>query len=235
MSSRLERVQSKKAGKQGLLYLVIAVVIVIVTIVWGLKAVAGLAGYFINNDQFEQNTYELKPTPPIISDIPEATFSAEVNISGFAQPGLDVSLYLNGAELGKKLTTESGTFEFINVPITEGENIVYAYAQTSRGLTSEKSKEYEIMLDTTKPTITLDSPKDGEVMRGQSQRIVTFTGGINEEGSKVYIGERMAILSSEGKFNLPYQLIEGDQEIVIRAIDKAGNEAQMNIKLRWEP
>lgn len=235
MSSRLERIQNKKAGKQGLIYLVIAVVIVIVTIGWGLKAVAGLAGLLINNDPEEVVDHTLRPTPPIISDIPEATNSASINITGFAQPGIDVVLFLNGAEIGQKLTTDSGTFEFSGVPITEGENTVYAYAITSKDLMSEKSKEYVVKMDATKPTLTLDSPKDGDIFRGQSQRIANFSGGVNEAGSRVYIGERMVILTTEGKFSLPYQLVEGDQEIKLKAIDRAGNEGESVIKLRWEP
>lgn len=235
MSSRLERIQNKKAGKQGLLYLLLAIIIGVVTVGWGLKAVAGLAGLLINNDPGEQIDHSLKPTPPIISDIPEATYSAQINVTGFAQPGIDVKLFMNGAEMGQKLTTDSGTFEFSGVPITEGENTVYAYAVTSKDLMSEKSKEYIVKMDSTKPTVTLDSPKDGDVFRGQSQRIANFSGGVNELGSKVYIGERMVILSSEGKFSLPYQLVEGDQEIKIRAIDRAGNEGESVIKLRWEP
>lgn len=235
MSSRLERIRSKRASKQGVWFLVMAVILVLVTIFWGLPALARLAGNLIATDSTQVTKYELKPTPPIISDIPEATHSAKVAINGYAQPGIDVVMYLNGAEIGRKLTSESGTFSFQNVPIASGDNSVYAYTSTPQGLMSEKSKEYIITLDNEKPTVTLDSPKDGEVMRGTSQRIATFVGGVNEEGAKVYIGERMAILTSEGKFNLPYQLVEGDQEIAVKAVDSAGNESVTTIKLRWEP
>lgn len=235
MSSRLERIRSKRAGKQGVWFLVIALALVLVTIFWGLPALARLAGNMIATDSTPNQKYELKPTPPIISDIPEATHSATVAINGYAQPGIDVVMYLNGAEIGRKLTSESGTFTFQNVPINSGDNSVYAYTSTAQGMMSEKSKEYTITLDNEKPTVTLDSPKDGDVFRGSSQRIATFTGGVNEEGAKVYIGERMAILSSDGTFNLPYQLVEGDQEVAVKAVDLAGNEAVTTIKLRWEP
>ncbi len=235
MSSRLERIRSRRAGKQGVWYLIIALILVVVTIFWGLPALARLAGNLITTDNNPTQKYELKPTPPIISDIPEATNSGTVSINGYAQPGIDVALYLNGAEIGRKLTSESGTFSFSNVPITSGDNEVYAYTTTPQGLMSEKSKQYIIVLDSDKPTVTLDSPKDGDVRRGSTERIVNFVGGVNEEGAKVYIGERMAILSSEGTFDLPYQLIEGDQEIMVKAVDTAGNEAVTTIKLRWEP
>ncbi|MBP9669898.1 hypothetical protein KBD75_00675 [Candidatus Woesebacteria bacterium] len=233
--SRLERVQSRKAGKQGVTYLIIAVLLIIGTIIWGLPAVARLAGYLVKTDDEVIKFNEQRPTPPIFSDIPEATYSAKVGIAGYAQPGLDVVLYINGAEYEKKLVSESGTFSFEKVSLSEGDNTAYAYTATPHDLRSEQSKSYTIVMDSTKPSVTIDTPKDGEVFRGQSQRITTFAGGVSEPGSKVYIGERMVIVQSEGKFSLPYQLVEGDQEIAIKAIDKAGNEGNSTIKLRWEP
>lgn len=233
--SRLERLRSRRAGKQGATYLIIAAVIAIAMFIWGLPLVARLAGFLIKSDATPAANLEMRPTPPIFSDVPEATFSATVDVSGFSQPGVDVILYLNSREVGRKLTSDSGTFEFNSITLAEGENEIYAYASTKHEVTSEKSKTYSITLDNTKPTVTLDSPHDGDVFRGQSQRITTFSGGVNEPGSRVYIGERMVIVQAEGKFSLPYQLIEGDQELQIRAVDSAGNESVTMIKLRWEP
>ncbi|MFZ2199313.1 MAG: hypothetical protein WAV40_00820 [Microgenomates group bacterium] len=233
--SRLERVRSKKAGKQGVLYLLMAGALIVITLLWGLPAIAKLTGLLIKTDGTPIESDELRPTPPIFSDIPEATYSAQVKIAGFAQPGLDVILFINGAELDRKLVSESGTFAFDKVALTEGDNIAYAYTATAKDLRSEQSKNYTIVVDTTKPVVTIDSPKEGEVFRGQSQRITTFNGSVSEQGSKVYIGERMAIISADQKFSLTYQLVEGDQELQIKAVDKAGNENLSSIKLRWEP
>lgn len=234
-NSRLERVRSRKAGKQGVTYLALAVILIVITVLWGLPAVARFAGYLVKTDDEPIKIAEQRPTPPIFSDIPEATYSAKVTIAGYAQPGLDVVLYINGAEYEKKLVSESGTFTFEKVVLSEGENTAYAYTSTPHDLRSEQSKTYTIMMDSTKPTVSIESPKDGEVFRGQSQRITNFAGSVSELGSKVYIGERMVIVQSDGKFSLPYQLVEGDQEIQIKAIDKAGNEGTSTIKLRWEP
>jgi len=228
-------VRSRKAGKQGLMYLIIAIVLIVITLIWGLPAVARLAGYLVKSDDQPIKINEQRPTPPIFSDIPEATYSAKVLIAGYAQPGLDVVLYINGAEYKKKLVSESGTFTFDKVELVEGDNVSYAYTTTPHDLRSEQSKSYTIVLDATKPVVIIDNPKTEEVFRGQSQRITTFTGSVSELGSKVYIGERMVIVQSDGKFSLPYQLVEGDQEIQIKAVDKAGNIGESSIKLRWEP
>lgn len=233
-NSRLERVKSRKAGKQGIVYLVMALCLIIITVIWGLPAVARLTGYLVRNEDNALTIDEERPTPPIFSDIPEATYSAQVRIAGFAQPGLEVILFINGAEYERKLVAESGTFTFDRVNLSEGENAAYAYTSTLHELQSEQSKTYIILLDMTKPIVTIDSPKEGEVMSGQSQRIATFVGTVNEPGSKVYIGERMVIVQAEGKFSTPYQLVEGDQEIQIKAVDRAGNEYLSSMKLRWE-
>ncbi|MFH1244196.1 MAG: hypothetical protein V1487_01280 [bacterium] len=233
--SRLNKVRSRRAGKQGVAYLVIAILLIVGMIGWGLPMAARLAGLLVKSGNDPRDVEELRPTAPIFSDVPEATYSAQVQISGFAQPGLEVILYLNSAEYERKLTSESGTFIFENIGITEGVNTVYAYSATTRELRSEQSKSYLITLDTVKPVVTIDSPKDGEVFRGTTARIANFAGSVNELGSKVYIGERMVIVQADGKFNLPYQLVEGDQELPIRTIDKAGNENVTSIKLRWEP
>jgi hypothetical protein len=234
-NSRLERVRGRKAEKQGLTYLIMAIVLIVVMAIWGLPALARLTGMLIKTDNGPTFNDEQRPTPPIFSDIPEATYSAQVKIAGYAQPGLEVILFVNGAEYERKLVSESGTFNFDRVKLTEGDNDAYAYTATQRDLRSEQSKTYTIVVDTTKPSVTIDTPKDGDVFRGQTQRIASFTGSVNEVGSKVYIGERMVILQADGKFSLSYQLVEGDQDIPIKAIDKAGNEYNSSIKLRWEP
>jgi hypothetical protein len=233
--SRLERVRSRRAGKQGVVYLVLAAVIAIAMFIWGLPLVARLAGLLIKSDSTPAASLEMRPTPPIFSDVPEATYSATIDVSGFSQPGVDVILYLNSREVGRKLTSDSGTFEFSSITLSQGENEIYAYASTKHEIQSEQSKTYSIILDNTKPTVTIDTPRDGDVFRGQGQRITTFSGGVNEPGSRVYIGERMVIVQAEGKFSLPYQLVEGDQELQIKAVDEAGNESVTTIKLRWEP
>lgn len=233
--SRLERVRSRKAGKQGIIYLLLAIVLIVATIFWGLPAIARLTGLMIKTDGNQEFSDELRPTPPIFSDIPEATYSAQVRIAGYAQPGLDVILFINGSESDRKLVSESGTFAFEKVNLSEGDNVAYAYTATVKDFRSEQSKNYTIVVDATKPVVTIDTPKDGEVFRGQSQRITTFTGSVSEPGSKVYIGDRMAIVSPDNKFSVTYQLVEGDQDMLIKAIDKAGNENLSSIKLRWEP
>jgi len=233
--SRLARVKNKRATRQAFLYLFLSIAIIFAMIAWGVPVAARLAGLLITKDTGVGGVTELSPTPPIFSDIPEATNSAMVTVSGFAQPGVEVQLFVNGAEYKKILTDDAGVFEFQKVSITDGVNNIYAYAISTRGQESEQSRNYTILLDKTAPEISLTSPSDGEVFRGSTQRIATFQGNVSEESSRVFIGERVAIVQTDGTFSLPYQLIEGDQEVVVKAIDSAGNESETKVKIRWEP
>lgn len=233
--SRLEKIKTKRATRQAGVYIILSIVIVVVMVIWGIPEAARLSGLLIRQDNGPALIDDIKPTPPIFSDIPESTSEDTVEINGFAQPGVEVSLYLNG-ELSKRiLSDEAGTFSFRGIELVEGDNRVYAYAITSRGTESEQSKEYVITWDNTPPELTLETPSEGQVFHGERERIATFKGSVNEEGAKVYIGERMAIVQADGSFSLAYQLAEGDQEVMVKAIDRAGNELEQIIRLRYEP
>lgn len=218
-----------------IVYIVLAIGIILAMITWGVPVMARLAGMLITQDTGVGGVEELSPTPPVLSDVPEATTSARVAIGGFAQPGVEVVLLVDGLEYDKVLTDDAGVFEFDNVEIAEGDNQVSAYTISNRGKESELSRAYAIKVDRTAPELTLSSPADGEVFRGQTQRIATFQGLVSEEGTRVLVGERVAIVSTDSSFELAYQLVEGDQEVVVKVVDKAGNETARTVMLRWEP
>jgi hypothetical protein len=233
--SRLSRVRRKRESRRAVVYIVLAIVIMLGLVTWGVPAMARLAGALFTSDSGVTGMEELSPTPPVFSDVPEATSSAKVTIGGFAQPGVEVVLVMDGSEEGRVLTNDAGVFEFDSIAITEGENKVVAYTVSARGKESEQSRSYTIRVDRTAPVLTLSSPEDGRVFRGQSERIAEFQGLVSEDGVRVYVGERVAIVSNDNTFELSYQLQEGDQDIEIKAVDKAGNESASRVKLRWEP
>ena len=227
--------RSKRETRQGIFYLILAIGAVIAMILWGLPALSQLAGLFMNPSTPTQQTYTIKPTQPVFTNVPTATNSASVALTGFAQAGVEVDLYVNGAKVDSQLTSDSSTFSFSAVKLATGDNQVYAYAISLHGQQSDQSQNYTITMDTTKPQATITSPKDGDTMTGQSQQLVTFTGSVDKPGSKLYIGDHMVILSPDNSFSFPYQLTQGSQQIAIRVIDRAGNEADSTITLTWNP
>lgn len=234
-TSRRARVRQQRDSRRAVIYLLIAGLIIAVMLVWGVPLMARLAGMLITDDTGVGGVEDLKPTPPVFSDVPEATSSASVSVRGFAQPGVEVVLVMDGAEYDRVLTDDSGIFEFDGIILSEGENNISSYAVNSRGGESESSKAYSIRVDRTPPELRVTAPESGRVFRGTEERVVEIRGEVSEEGVKVYVGERIAIVSTEETFEQSYQLQEGDQEVVVKAVDVAGNETSESLSLRWEP
>jgi hypothetical protein len=235
--SRLVSVKEKKELRQAILLIVITIVLLIGFIFWGLPEIARLVG----NTLIKQDAsgvsqgIEIKPTTPILSDIPEATSEKKLSVTGFAQPGVEIVLVVGGQQEGRVVVTDTGSFLFPDVALVEGDNLISAFAYNPASkLESEMSKEHVVIVDNTKPEITITSPANESVLRTEMERVVTISGSVNEERVKVYVGERLAIITPEKSFSVSYQLVEGDQEIVIKATDTAGNEATETLKLRWE-
>lgn len=236
-TSRRERIKEQKEVRQAFLYLGLTALFIIVILIWGLPLFGKLAGLLIKTEDTpfagtSENT--VKPTAPRFIDIPEATRSAQVNLSGYSPPGTEVKLYVNNSENKTVVADDSGTFSFSAVSLKEGDNIVYATAVKDK-VESEKSSIYTVVVDKTSPEIEISEPTDGANFHGQKMKVLDVQGKVNETGAEVYVNERRAILDSEGNFSVNVGLSDGEQTIVVKAVDKSGNETTKEIKVKWEP
>jgi len=62
---------------------------------------------------------------------------------------------------------------------------------------------------------------------------VTIEGTVNEE-ARIWINERLVIVD-QGVFRNSYRLSQGSQDIVIKAVDQAGNETETTLTLSYQP
>ena len=234
--SRLMSVREKRELKQAIILIIATIVLLVAFIFWGLPAIAGFVGNnLIKSDGKTTDSLALSPTAPILTDIPEATNSASIDVNGTALAGGEVSLFVNGVESSKIAVPDSGEFVIPNVKMPEGSNKIYAICYSSATkLTSDNSREHVVLIDLAKPKLEVKSPASDSVFHGERERLVNILGSYDEDGTRVYVGDRMAIGNADNTFNVSYQLVEGDQEIKIVARDKAGNETEQILKLRWE-
>lgn len=232
-TSRLERVKRKREIKQALVYFLLAGGIVVGVFVWGVPALAKLAGILIKDKPAVQEEV-LPPAQPILSIIPEATNSAFLKVEGTTEAGAEVEIYLNNMKVETVLASEEGSFEVSGLQLERGDNWLYAVA-VKANQRSEKSSDYHVYFDDQKPEIEILEPQGKQEFRGEEERTVTIVGKADKEIEEAMIGDRVAILEEEGKFRTNYQLEEGEQEIKVRVRDKAGNEAETSLKLRWYP
>ncbi|MEN9389127.1 MAG: hypothetical protein RLY61_211 [Candidatus Parcubacteria bacterium] len=163
----------------------------------------------------------IAPLPPEFINPPKATNKQSVDLTGSAEPGSTVTLFVNGPKKADVLVDQSGEFNFSTVSISRGKNSIFATATDDFGNKSEKSETVIVMYDNSKPKITLTEPKEGQKVQNLQNRVL-IKGTLNEK-AEVTINGRVAITRPDNSFELLLGVKEGDLEIEIKAVDEAGN------------
>jgi len=157
------------------------------------------------------------PDPPRINVIkPEA--GEIINSSVFVLMGntdpdvANQQIRVNGIWIG----LENAVFDSEFTLLEEGPTELTFFARDWAGNT--RTLVVPIIIDTTPPTIDQLLPIDGEVVK---TRVVNVT-GLTEEDATLYVDGKFVSLV-DGAFAEKVNLEEGDNEIVIRVTDVAGN------------
>ena len=235
--SRLSRKEGKRYIRQSALLTVLTILLLIALLFWGIPSLIKLAiflGDLRSSTQTITGEDVLPPPPPVMQPVAEATNSAVVEISGFAEEGSSVVLSLNGSDAYETLVDSDGEFLFDSVKLNQGDNEIVATSTDTAGNKSKASSTTTIELDQTLPTLTIDAPADGQTFFGQMQKVVRVSGKI-DPGSTVLVNNSFVILSQEGAFSHLVQLNEGENIIAIIAQDRAGNRAEKEIKVSFTP
>ncbi|MBO1913672.1 hypothetical protein J4G37_53770, partial [Microvirga sp. 3-52] len=104
------------------------------------------------------------------------TNQPNLSVEGTATPESTIKLFNNDKEVGTAEVDETGAFT-LPVTLTEGENKL-SITSTLNGTRIGKSDPIVVTLDTTKPVLTIDNPKDGDVV---DQLKVTVEGTVVDE------------------------------------------------------
>ncbi|MEI6222818.1 MAG: cadherin-like beta sandwich domain-containing protein [bacterium] len=162
--------------------------------------------------------------PQITTSLPEFTNVNSIDIKGKASPTTQIQIVINDTAGSLVTSDQRGEFQFRNVPLEEGKNILkVVLAEPGKLSTAEsESKEYEITYDSTLPTITLDAIPDTV-----KESPLTISG--QTDGHEVYIDGTFIPVSADGKFQGDVPLAEGDNTIEITVKDKAGNEGSKKV------
>lgn len=178
-----------------------------------------------------ENRVVSRPTMPIIRDAPKATKNNTVTLSGFAESGTVVRLFVNGPQVEETVTASDGVFTFENVQLIEGRNTIHAKAVNRDGEESEKSQSVNILVDNRNPEIEVTAPKDGDTVRNLDER-VAVQGKVNEKAS-IRVNDRLAVLRPDNTFELLLGLKEGENAIKVVATDEAGNSSTQEFTITY--
>jgi hypothetical protein len=233
--SRLSSRERKRYARQTILFSLLTIILILVIIFWGVPALVKVAlflGDLRSSTQPIQNEDILPPSPPILQPLTDATSSASVRVEGFAEEGATVQLFVNEKKSAETITENNGEFVINSLPLSAGENQVYAVSIDPAGNKSQDSHIMKITYDAFPPTLEINSPKDRSSFYGNKERTVTITGK-TEANAKIKINNNLVITSQLGEFSYQFTLDPGENEITVIAQDKAQNERAEKLKLTY--
>lgn len=157
--------------------------------------------------------------PPKIDDLPAATNSAKLAISGLADESTSVVVYLDSEEIGK-VEVKDGKFNYQDLFLKGGKNEIWAKSIATSGIESGLSTIKTVVLDLEEPRLEVESPFDGQSFAGNNRILVA---GKADKDAQVYVNGFLANINPEGKFEVSVPVSEGENIIEIKAFDDAGN------------
>ncbi|OGC51292.1 hypothetical protein A2982_04255 [candidate division WWE3 bacterium RIFCSPLOWO2_01_FULL_39_13] len=174
----------------------------------------------------------IAPTAPFLTPIAEATQNPSIDLTGVSEPGVNITLYIDYIESDSTVADSTGAFSFTNIQVGLFDESIYVTAKDENGNISKKSTVYVIKKDIEPPEIEVESPKDGEVYKstGHSYQVT----GKTEPESSVFVNNQLAVINPDGNFSASIRLEEGNNEVDIRAVDKAENTTELKITVIFE-
>ena len=165
---------------------------------------------------------------PELYDIPDATNSANLKISGAAPAESLVILYVNDEEQDR-FNVDEDSFES-TLSLEEGKNTVYAQTENTKGDRTKDSETFVVYYISKKPELSIDAPGDGTKTNDTE---IIVSGTVSKDAS-VKINLAPVVVGPDGKFSGSVRLREGENLIKVSAQDFAGNEIIKEIKVIFE-
>lgn len=231
-NSRLLKKQEKEMRKQTFFFIFLAIVLLLLFIFVIMPNLIKLFFNFIDNDSGTNINNDLPPQAPVLFEAPpEATFSAQLKLQGYADPDSRVVFILNGQQVEEELVGEKGEFNK-QLQLEKGDNKLTLYAVNELGTESLQSKTYQLVYDDEPPVITLIEPKPDSTIELKRNRNTSVVGE-TEPSSRVYLNDLLILADENGQFTSTYYLEEGDNLLRFVAVDRAGNQSELEIKVKF--
>ena len=172
--------------------------------------------------------------PPILSIPYEATNTATISVKGYAAASSTVEIYIDVELKTDTKAGGDGSFSTSPISLNIGTNNISGKTVDEKGNKSPSSKPIRIIFTSDKPDLEISSPSDNQTVSGDKK--VTVSGTTNaDKGINVTAGNTRLIVNSDGTFSQSIDISEGENNIVITALDQAGNTTQITRKVIYQP
>ncbi len=230
--TRLSRRQDKKSKKNFYLTIIGIIIILYIFFKFGLPLLVNLSLFVSQIGKNSEQTVNVQKTyvsPPVLNPLPEATNSAKIVISGKAFKDQTISLYINDDLISKDATDDKGEFSFTEL-LDKGENEIKVKAKQDNN-ESDFSYASTVIFKDKSPDLTIDYPEDGQNFEKDNNKI--NISGKTSLDADVTVNGFWAIVDENNIYSYSLNLKEGENEINVVAVDKAGNKSEKSIKVNY--
>jgi hypothetical protein len=169
--------------------------------------------------------------PPQLDYLPDATNSPEITVKGSAVNGEKVQLFVNGKKFKETDITANNSFTFTNIRLEKGVNTIKARTVSKDGKLSKYSDSINIHYLSDPPELSIYFPSDGQSFTKENNPI--RVSGKTSQGAKVTVNDFWAIVDDDGNYYYTLLLRGGENFIKVKAVDKAGNTTEREIKVTY--
>ncbi len=232
--SLLSKKEEKRNLRRAVLFTFLTFFLIFAALFWGIPALIKMAVFFGNiRGSYQQVEIKdnLPPQVPILNALPEATNQSQIEVSGITEVGASVKIFLTGQGAKEVVADNEGNFSSGKLNLTLGQNEIYALAIDKAGNQSVASNKISIWYDDEPPSLEITQPEDGETISDEKGKVEII--GKTEEGVELMINDHLVILAKEGNFEYTLGLNLGENNILIIAIDKAGNQAEKSLTVTY--
>lgn len=233
--SRLESHRQKMFRRQLIFYGVLFIIVIFFLFTYGIKFLINGGLYFTNilsgnkhdtaaqsqnNDLFRQLQ---------VDQLPEATNSAQIIVSGTARDFDTATIYINDSEVKKISVKDSQAFSEEVGDLQKGSNTIYVKAITKDNKNEQKSDAQTVIYRTDKPKLDIDQPKDGDKTNKEEIKV----SGKTDNGVFIRVNSLPVVVDASGSFTTSVRLKDGDNKIEIIAQDDAGNQENKSLTVNY--
>ncbi len=165
-----------------------------------------------------------------ISEIPKATSSATVKIKGYAENFDKIRFILNSDEVEEEDLPKNGEFEEEVSGLKTGENEIYVLALKENSSKKKASEKYTVIYIKDKPKLEIKEPQDNSKTSREEVSVI----GLTEKGVSLFINELPVVVDSSGNFKSSVKLKEGENKIIIKAINYASVSEEKTLTVTYE-
>lgn len=234
---KLKKSRSRKAYllKRIIITNGISLLIVTATYFWMVFFLSNVGSFWdlFRPKEINVNRDVIPPTPPFLNPVPELVNQNRIDITGKAEPGVKVILYVDEAKSEETVADSEGTFTFASIQVGLFPETIYAIAVDEEENKSNKSATYTVAFDDEPAELEITNPEKAETTHKATGHSYTVTGQTEPE-STVLINDRLARVTPTGQFSASIRLEEGNNEIKINVTDKAGNKTEETVYIKFE-